>query len=214
MGNKTSSIFIKLDNPSDYDIRQMAEKLYPGYKSIRQQEPWQSKFRHQIGIIKHVDGIEIEDWANCSAIIEEQNTNSIQKIYNYFDKPVIIVAYLSIDFNGACGIAIIENGELTRCRYYIPEEDNIRSDDIGQHLSVENECYDKLRDNPNFDFDKRMISNLLWPSNEMVQHHYVDNSLICALMNELLGFDLWTTKERIPYQIELDQSIWKYVSKE
>ena len=214
MGNRITNIFIKVSEPNKYTIDKIANDLYPGYAKIYNEEPWVSNFPFRIGVIMHEDGIEIEDRWNCSAIIEEQNDKSISKFYEYFNHPKIIMAYMSIDFNGACGLAIIEDGKLVRCRYSIPEEDDVRSDDIGPHLIEEQVFYEKLKDNDNFDSQKKMLTNQMYPSNRLVKHHYVDNGLICPLMKKYIGFDLWTNKERIWYQLEYKESTKRFVPNE
>lgn len=114
-----AAIFIKLDNPKEFNINDVAKEFFGEYEVIK--SSWESGFdfrtSENILVGVHENGIRIMNSGFVNEILIKRSPETTQKLYNYFNSPQLIMAYMHYDSGDSFGFGCIEDGVMRRFRY-------------------------------------------------------------------------------------------------
>lgn len=134
MGSRIFTTYIKTKEVDNFPINRIVKELFEN-----QLTPPEKKYpKLTISLFK--EGIELVNYYLSNELLCNPNTIWVDKLYNYFEKPHIILAYHRCDSTLASGYNLIKNGIVTRRRYWRPSfklKDIMESDEMGQPFPEE-----------------------------------------------------------------------------
>ena len=208
MGTRSFSVFIKTDQTHKFSLEKISTELF---------NPENLKIPYDllggemsIWIGRYKNGILIINYYLTWEIIAYQNENWIKRIYDFFAKPELIVAYVLNDHNMSAGYSVIKEGEIIRYRYDEPFKDTNRTGNFGIPYKVEIDQLNKLEisKEKGFDTERQMNKMTIYHTGKTTYYYYVDFFMVNAIVTELLGYSAY--ENSIPNNIDVTEI--KFVS--
>jgi len=209
MGARIFNTYVKLDSTEPYPIRKIAKEIFNS-KDIEMDKYDDSRSTNiTVGI--HDSGVMFSNIDLNNQIMREHDKKWINKLYQFFNQPKYIVAYMISDFNNAAGYTIIENGEVIRSRYFDPQDEIVNSHDVGKHLEEEKDSINEIMKRDSFDKDKNMSFTKMYYTGKIEYFHYTDVGMVEILIKKYLGFGAYWGPENIQYNlIRIDKEISEF----
>lgn len=195
MGNRIFSLYVKLDNPTEFKIDDIANSLLKG-KVTDQEDNSRSRTEDLINVIYSEYGIEFSNSYLANGVLWFKNKAIIDSFYAYFNRPTTIFIFWNSDFDCSAGFSLIKNGKIVRHRYYFPRDNVNLSEDYGIHGEEEKEFYDWLIkeggvDGDEYDGEADLMKGKIYPTNQTYYYNYTGNYLVNLVMKKHLGFTMF-----------------------
>ncbi len=119
MGMSTAAVYIKVNDPKKFQVENVIEAFFGAFSDISETFPKGFEFRkpNYVVIRYHKSGVLISNAEFVNQVLIKRNGELINKIYEFFEKPKTILAYMHYDSGGSYGFSYIEKGEIKRFRY-------------------------------------------------------------------------------------------------
>lgn len=216
MGAKMYSLFVKLDNPFEFNIDKIASSLLMG-KVVDQEDNSRNRIEDTVIVIYTKYGIEFSNLELAHGVLWFKNKEIIDSFYNFFNKPLTIFVFWNSSFDSSSGFSLIKDGEIIRYRYCFPKDHVNLTEDYGIHGEEESEFYEWLTKEGGFNDDiydpeTDLMKGKVHPTKQTYYYHYTGGLLIDLMMKKYLGFTMW---ERPPlirkniHTIKLSKSIYE-----
>jgi hypothetical protein len=211
MGMSNAAVFIKLDNPEDYQHEKIADFFFENIESIKEgnSSDW-FDFREANKVIIDIteNGIGIMNADFVFKVIVNRNASLISKLYKYFNYPETILAYMHYDSGDSFGFCYVKNGDVKRFRYSL--SDDWVTHDYGDPLDEELDILNArlfFEEEEDEDDDGEKTRDYLYQvegEKEPRSYHFINSDLAEVVMQAKLGFGL--------YEDRGTQSVAKFVT--
>ena len=207
MGMSNAAVFVKLDNPEEFNIEETAKELFGEFDVIK--STWEGGFDfrrpNNIVISIHGNGIRIMNSEFVNEILIKRSPETTQKLYNYFKCPDLIMAFMHYDSGDSFGYGCIENGAMRRFRYSLSTDWITR--DFGhpydEELNILNGEIYYMEDEYG---DKEYLYKRLDDPENPKSYHFINSEITNEVMQSKLGFGLYDENiENESYYITLKE---------
>lgn len=191
MGLSIAGVFVKLKNPSEFGIEEVVKELFGDYQEIK--STWEDGFdfrnKDNLIISYHENGIRILDSELVTQVLEKRLTDVIQKLYNYFQSPELMLVFMHYDSGDSFGFGCIQDGVMTRFRYSV-STDGITYDyglPFDEELNILNGRIYYVEDE---DGDRVYLYNRLDSPDVENAYHFINSDIANEVMLTKIGFGL------------------------
>ncbi|MDF7822206.1 hypothetical protein P1X15_31620 [Runella sp. MFBS21] len=194
MGTSASGIIIKCDS-TKFSIEEVSRYFFgDGEKTDCSDD---TRKRNYITFTKYKDEFHISN-SDFTNLFFEQNPIALQKLNTFFNTPVLAFAFNWFESGGTFGYAIIQNGIVRRIYRTLSY---VKFESFGEPIKQEVEwlCGDSfiniLKDEeyypPDYPLTRKTYINI--STNEKADDYYLPELLLPSVMQEYLGYDVYTS---------------------
>ena len=189
MGMSICALYINVEETSEGKITSSLENLYGQFFKIY--EKWDNEIKGLNLIFRSVSfydsGIILWDDELAMDIIAKQSQESVNKIYNLFDQPTFMLAFMHYDSGDSFGFSYIEKNEIVRYRYDLSNE--IGHKEYGKPLEEEKSILEG-------EFYELDDGEKLYKRTDDIDnprsYHFICSELANEVMKAKIGFDLYS----------------------
>lgn len=190
MGAKIFTFEVKIDDSFNYKIKDVAREIFNSTEFV-EGDFLTNRSERIVNVTQNKYGFIFNNYDLAKEILMNKNQRTINRFYEYFNKPEFMFVWWSSSFDDSTGFSIIKNGLIFRSRYFQIGDDYVHSDNIGIPGDEEKKNLKKNSQSLNFDKEKGMNFGEIYPSNKIMHFYYTDNELLNNVMKKYLGHDLW-----------------------
>jgi len=191
MGLANAGVFIKLEKPNDFTIEEVVRNLFGDYSDIESKWGDGFDFRNKENLIisYHPNGIRIMNSELVEQVLEKRSPEIIQKLYNYFNSPALMMVYMHYDSGDSFGFGCIEDGMMTRFRYSVSTD--WVTHDFGLPFDEElNILNGRLYYEEHEEGEREYLYNRLDYPDEPRSYDYINSDIANEVMLNKIGFGL------------------------
>jgi len=187
-----AAVFIKLENPNEFDIVDVVKALFGDNQEIK--TSWESgfDFRGKGNIILgvHSNGIRIMNSEFVNQILVTRSQETISKLYKLFKSPKLIMTYMHYDSGDSFGFGCIEDGYFKRFRYSLSTD--WVTHDFGHPYDEElNILNGQIYYEEDEYGDREYLYKRLDDPNKPRSYHFINSEIANEVMKVKLGFGFY-----------------------
>ncbi len=206
MGARIYSTFVKTESSDSFKLKDIANNLFKTEDLELNKNDDSRSENLTIGILN--SGILLSNYYLNVEVMVNHNTNVINALYQFFDQPEYIVAFMISDFNNAAGYTVIQNGTIIRSRYFDPQDEVVDSHDFGDPFPEEKDKILEIENMDSFDASKGMSYTKMYYTGKNEYYHFVDVGMVEIITKKILKFGAYWGPDNITYHlIKLDKTI-------
>ena len=114
MGMSNAAVFIKLADSKKYKVDNIINHLFGKFENISNLRTEGFGFRkpNYVLVSYHQNGLIIRNAQFINEVLVKRNRELIKRIYDFFDKPEVILTYMHYDSGGSFGFFISKMEKL------------------------------------------------------------------------------------------------------
>jgi len=191
MGMKNAAVYIKLSNPEKYKVENIITQLFGEFEKTSDQRTEGFEFRkpNYVLVSYHQNGIILRNAQFIAEIIVNRKQELINRIYEFFDRPEVILGYMNYSSGGSFGFSYIENGKIIRFRYSL-STDEVTHDfghPLEEELNIINGRIFYVVDENN---EREYLYNTVDDPEKSNSYYFYNSHLTDEVMKAKIGFGL------------------------
>lgn len=192
MGMSNAAVFIKLENSSEFDISKIVQTLFGDHEKIK--TSWENGFdfrsAENIIVNYHSNGIRIMNSEFVNQILIERSQKTINKLYNLFNSPKLIMIYMHYDSGDSFGFGCIQDGYFNRFRYSLSTD--WVTHDFGQPFDEElNILNGPIYYEEDEYGEREYLYKRLDDPNNPRSYHFINSEIANEVMKNKIGYGFY-----------------------